>query len=72
MCSLETSWRGVSPRTWAVALLASEEGEPDRESVRLASALGMLVSWCPVKVQHLDALFTIAKISEAAKVPFGR
>ena len=57
---------------WAVALLASEEGEPGRESVRLASALGMLVSWCPVKVQHLDALFTIAKISEAAKVPFGR
>ncbi|CAN0198368.1 unnamed protein product [Rangifer tarandus platyrhynchus] len=30
MCSLETSLRGVSSRTWVVALLASEEGEPGR------------------------------------------
>ncbi|CAI9164681.1 unnamed protein product [Rangifer tarandus platyrhynchus] len=39
--------------------------------MRLALALGALVSWSPVKA-HLDALFTIAKISEAAEVPFGR
>ena len=30
MCSLETFLRGASPRTWVVALLASEEGEPGR------------------------------------------
>lgn len=40
--------------------------------MRLAPALGALVNWSLVKTQHLDALFTIAKISEAAEVPFGR
>lgn len=67
MCSLETSCP-QGPGRWPSWPVKRENQAESREA---GPGPGGVVSWCPVKAQHLDALFTIAKISEA-KVPFGR